>query len=311
MQTAELQDSLAAAGEVVIHDDGVALVAAAVSSSAPSGSDLEEDYWIAVATFQAGTVTARDLIGDIRFLSLDTRTPSPDPVWVRELALHTAVEEIMTIAALSMGMDTVSVTSSVLQRRLEDHLLDMYYACVIQPHLEAGESDLEELYLQVKDTLIIPEKRVFRTVTARGFDQMAFMQRALEADEDIFTMTDSLTQDPTLLAPGESCLTDTMVWSDVPAPWDSILFEAELDETVFCSVSVDRVLAFQPVAITAARPAMFRESLDELQEIYRTMKEDQLLQGLVDSLASVYHIEIDRDFVNSYVNTGGANDLQN
>jgi len=151
------------------------------------------------------------------------------------------------------------------------------------------------------DTVVIPEERVFKTISAVGREQVNLLQQVFESEGDPFSMTEEFTTVQSIVAPGESIVTVPMMMSSVPPPWNEMLFSAEMNETVLCSIDVQRILLFEVIEIRPEHIATFEESQSRLTDIYKTAEEEDVISGLVDSLSSVYHIEIDREFVDSFI----------
>lgn len=260
-----------------------------------------EEEEMTAYTYDGGGRTIYQLAENIRNLPPVEGTDPSDPSWVKGYCRLLGVYDIMGMRAREEGMDTLPEVTEYLDNRLSGHLLDIYYAEVIQPRLEPDEEEMMQVYEEYKDSLVVPEIRVFRVISASGDDQLDLLSSTIGEGGDPFRLTDDLTLVESLLAPGESNLTRGMYASEIPRPYSERLFNAELNETVLCSIAVDRVMVFEPVDIQPPRPATFEESHDEIAAMLRVQKEEEVVSGLVDSLASVYHIEIDRDFVEGYI----------
>ncbi|OPL17931.1 MAG: hypothetical protein AVO35_07165 [Candidatus Aegiribacteria sp. MLS_C] len=297
-----LLDSLRQEYRLEIDEPAVELVA---SHFIPGSMEYDpftpEEEETSVYSYEGGGRTVYQLAENISRLPPVEGTNPSDPSWVKGYCRLLGVYDIMGARALEAGMDTLPEVTDYLDDRLSDHLLDIYYAEVIQPRLTPGDNEMMEVYEEHRDSLVVPETRVFRVISAAGEDQLDLLASTLEEGGNPFRLTDDLTLVESLLAPGESSLTRGMYASEIPRPYSDMLFDAELNETVICSIAVDRVLVFQPVDIQPPRPATFEESYDEIASMLRADKEEEVVSGLVDSLSSVYHIEIDRDFVESYI----------
>ena len=123
-------------------------------------------------------------------------------------------------------------------------------------------------------------------------------------------MIEELTTIPSLLAPGETIITRPISESEIPSPWGGMLFSAEMHVTFTCSVEVERVLLFELTEIKPEHIATFSESQDQLLTIFRALEEEEVISGLVDSLSSVYHIEIDWDFVDRFIYADSSSTAQ-
>jgi hypothetical protein len=160
------------------------------------------------------------------------------------------------------------------------------------------------------DILIVPEQRIFEAVGAIGSEQIEILSDIVSSGGEPFEHVAQLTFLSDLTAEGESTRTGPMEMGDIPAPWDGMLFSTDLNETVYCSLSTDRIFVFQVSEVIPSRQATFEESMDEITGIASASKEEEVVTGLVDSLKSIYHIEIDRTFIDGFIysdSTSGEN----
>lgn len=252
-------------------------------------------------SYEGGGRTVYQLAENIRNLPPAPDTDPSDPQWIERYAGLIGLYDILAVEARKQGMDTLPETVNYLRPRLNDHLLDIYYAEVIQPRLVSSEEEMMEVFQAHRDSLVVPETRVFHSLSAVGDQQLQLLDSIMERDIDPFGLTEEFTPVQSLLAPGEETLTRPIYSSEIPQPYRDIMFGADMEETVTCSVSADRVLVLKTVEINPERPATFEESQDEIAAVLRTEKEEEVLSALVDSLASVYHIEVDRDFIEGFI----------
>ena len=264
----------------------------------PFSSEQER---IVAYTFEGGEKSLLDLVEDIRSIpAFASRTPA-DREWVESYCRTLGIYDIMAIEARELQMDTLPEILSIVERQVADELLDVYYRLMIEPGIEPTSAQLLEMYEDSLPNLIVHEQRTFKTIGAIGEDQLETLHQIVSDDEEPFNRADDLTPLVDLLAPDETVLTDPMTFNDIPAPWNEMLFSAELFETVFCSLSVERVLVFRIEAIIPEHQASFDESRERLIEPVRVLNEEKIVSGLVDSLRSVYHIQMDRDFIDGFI----------
>ncbi len=297
-----LFDSLRTAWEFRIEEGMPQLLA----SHFPRGSrDYEpftpEEEEMQAYSFEGGGRTVYQLAENIRNLPSAPDTDPSDPEWIERYAGLLGLYDILAMEARREGMDTLPETVNYLRPRLNDHLLDIYYEEVIQPRLVSGEEEMLEVFQQYRDSLVVPETRVFRVVNAVGEQQLQLLDSIMGRGMEPFGLADEFTPVPSLLAPGEESLTRQIYSSEIPQPYRDIMFGADMEETVTCSVSEERVLVLKPLEINPERPATFEESRDEIAAMLLVEKEEEVLAALVDSLASVYHIEVDRDFIEGFI----------
>lgn len=277
-----------------------------MASHFPQGSQEYEPFTreeedMQAYSYEGGGRTVYQLAENIRNLPSAPETDPSDPEWIERYAGLIGLYDILAMEARKQGMDTLPATVNYLRPRLNDHLLDIYYAEVIQPRLEPGEEEMLEAYQAHRDSLVVPETRVFRVLSAVGDQQLQLLDSIMDRDIDPFGLAEEFTPVRSLLSPGEETLSRRIYSSEIPQPYRDIMFEAGMEETVTCSVSADRVLVLRPLEINPERPATFEEARDEIAAMLRAEKEEEVLAALVDSLASVYHIEVDRDFIEGFI----------
>ena len=252
-------------------------------------------------TFTGGARTLYSLVDNIRNLPPMTSASLDDPEWIREHALVLGLNDIMAMEAMKLGMDTLPDVVSYMDQRFGNHMLDYYYSEIIEPRIIPTEEKLLEIYEAHRDSFIVPEGRVFNTLGAVGDEQLDLLEQVLESGDDPFSMIEEFTPVTSILAPGESIVTRSMTASEIPPPWNDMLFSSEMHVTFTCSVEAERVLVFELTEISPERIATFSESRDRVLAIFRATEEEEVISGLVDSLSSVYHIEVDWGFVDSFI----------
>jgi hypothetical protein len=298
----ELFDSMRTLNNLQIVDGIPELIA---SHFSPNNRDYEpftsEQEDMAAYTFTDGDRTLYSLVENIRKLPPMSSYAPDDPGWIRDYSWLLGLNDIMVMEARKLRMDTLPDVVSYMDQRFGNHVLDFYYSEVIEPRLIPTEEDLLEIYEAEQDSFIIPEGRVFNTISAVGEEQLDLLERLLESGDDPFSMLEELSPVTGILAPGESIITRSMTASEIPPPWNDMLFSAEMHTTFTCSVDAGRVMVFELIEISPERIATFSESQDQLRTIFRALEEEEVISGLVDSLSSVYHIEVDWEFVDRFI----------
>lgn len=260
-----------------------------------------EQLEMAACTFTGGERSVYYLVENIRNLpSSMPRTPT-DPDWVEGYCRLLGLYDMMAMEARKMQMDTLPEIVYFVERRVSNKLLDIYYDSVIKPQTEPSYEELLETYEDNIDMLLVPEARVFKAVGAFGEDQLETLSQIITSGQEPFVFVDELTKLTSILAPDEDVLTNPLKVSDIPDQWSEMLFEAELNETVICSLSMEQVFVFRLEQIIPEHHATFEESRDNLIDLITTEKEEEAVTGLVDSLRSVYHIYIDRDLIDGFI----------
>ncbi len=262
-------------------------------------------------SFNGGARSLYSLVENIRNLPPLTNNDTDNPQWIKDYCQLLGLYDIMAMEARKLGMDTLPEIVSYVDQRFGNHVLDLYYTEVIEPRLVPTSEDLLNIYESERDMLILSERRIFRTISAVGQEQLDLLEQVMDSSGDPFILTDELTIVQSLLAPGESNITAPLTTSAVPPPWDETLFSLELNETTLCSITAERVLVFELIEIKPENIPSFEESQDQLIEMHNSLKEEEVISGLVDSLSSVYHIEIDREFIDRFIYSDSSEvDLQ-
>lgn len=256
---------------------------------------------MAAYTFTDGERTLHSLVENIRQLPPMSSYSPGDSGWIREHCLLLGLYDIMAMEARKLSMDTLPDVVSYMDQRFGNHVLDFYYSVVIEPRLIPTEEELLEVYEAHRDSFIVPEGRVFNTVCADGEEQLDLLEQLLEFGDDPFSIIDQFTPVASILAPGESAITRVMTAAEIPPPWDDMLFSSEMHQAFTCSVGAERVMLFELTEVIPEHIAAFSESQDRVLTIFMAMEEEEVISGLVDSLGSVYHIEVDWGFVDRFI----------
>ncbi len=297
-----LFDSLRTANNLQIIDGIPELISSHFSTNSRIYEPFTSEQENMVAyTFSGGTRTLYSLAENIRKLPPMSSSSPDDPEWIKEYVLVLGLNDIMAMEAVKLGMDTLPDVVSYMDQRFGNHLLDYYYSEIIEPRLIPTEEKMLEIYETERDSFIIPEGRVFNTLSAVGEEQLDLLEQLLESGDDPFSMFEEFSNVQGILAPGESIITRPLTASEIPPPWNDMLFSAEMHETFTCSVQIGRVLVFELTEIRPEHIATFSESREQVLTIFWALEEEEVITGLVDSLSSIYHIEVDWEFVDRYI----------
>jgi hypothetical protein len=251
-------------------------------------------------TFDGGSRSLISLVENIRNLPPAMPKSPTDLEWVEGYCSILGLYDIMAMEGREQGMDTLPEVMSFVEQSCTSHLLDGYYALVIAPRLTPTAGELRELYEQNEGMFIIPESRTFEAISAFGAGQMDLLESLISSGTDPFSRIADLTLLEGLTAPGDSIMTPSLTLAEVPSPWDSLLFSAELGETLLCTLSTDRVAVFRVAEISPERTASFEEAQEQLVQLVTGEKEEEVVQVLVDSLRNAYHYEVDLDFIRGF-----------
>lgn len=300
-----LLDSLGTLNNLQISEGIPELIADHYTGNGHEFESFSSDQEDMVAyTFTGGERTLYSFVENIKNLPYMSDIVLDDTDWIKGYGQLLGTYDILAMEAKKLEMDTLPEIVSYMDQRLGNELLDIYYDEVIGPGLVPTEDELREIYETEQDSLVIPEERTFRTIAAVGEEQMDMLQQVIESGGDPYSIAEDLTSVQSILAPGESLITAPMTRSEIPAPYSEMLFSAEMNETVICSIAADRVLVFETIEIDSEHNAAFEESQGQLTAMFQSRKEEQVISGLVDSLSSVYHIEIDRGFIDKFIYAG-------
>jgi len=306
-----LFDSLRSVNNLRMEEGITGVIAEHFPQDSPEYEPFTPEQENSIAyTFTGGERTLYSLVENIRSLPMIPGNDPGNPEWIKEYIQLLGLYDIMAMEAKTVGMDTMPEVVSFMEHRVSNYVLDVYYAEVIEPRLIPSRSDIMEIYEAARDTLFIPEGRIFKAISAFGEDQLSLMQQVLDSEGDPFSMIEEFTLVPNLLAPGEFLVTVPMSASGIPSPYSEMLFEAEMNETVICSIAPERILVFEVIGINPEHNATFDESEGWLTEAFISSMEEEVISALVDSLSSVYHIEIDREFVNGFIYADPGIDVQ-
>lgn len=296
-----LFDSLRTANDLRVQEGIPELLASHFTGSGQAYEPFTpEEENLRAYSFEGGGRTVLELAENISNLPVSTDRDPADPAWIDEYSRMLGLYDIMAMEGRKQGMDTLTEVRDYVIAGTDDHLLDTYYEEVIEPRIVFGEEDIVDLFQARRDSFTIPESRIFRAINAEGEDQLELLDSLLNQGMEPFDHMDVFGPVQVLQAAGEENLTRLIYSPEIPQPYHDIMFGAELGETVTCSLSATRTMALKPVEIYPERLATLEESRSEISDILRTEKEEEAITSLIDSLKSVYHVEIDREYVESF-----------
>jgi len=306
-----LEDSMRVVRNLAIIEDIPSLVAShAVDDSGDYLPYTEEELASSAYTYDGGSRTLHSLVENIANLPPMIPRQPTDPDWVYGYCWMLGLYDIMALEGRILGYDTLPDVVATIEQRLNGRILDMYYEKVIEPRLVPSEEDIQQAYAENTSMLIVPEMRSFEAIGAVGEEQLAVLTRTFALGEELFDQTDELTILSDLTPPDEPTITRMMSLSELPYPWDSLLFTADIGELVLCTLTVDRILVFRPFEIVPERAADLEEAREELNALLSSEMEEDVVSALVDSLRSAYHYEVDRNFVNGFIIEGDETVLE-
>ncbi|MEN8207791.1 MAG: hypothetical protein ABFR50_00920 [Candidatus Fermentibacteria bacterium] len=302
MYQEDLFDSLRVVNNLQITEGIPELIASHFSRDDRSYEAFTSDQEDMVAySFTDGERTLHSLVENIRQLPPMVSYAPYDPEWIGEHSRLLGLYDIMAMEAMKLSMDTLPEVVSYMDQRFNNRVLDIYFSEVIEPRLIPTEEKLLEIYEAERDSFIVPEGRIFNTIAAVGEEQLILLEQLLEAGDDPFSRAAEFSQVTSILAPGESIITRVMTAAEIPPPYDEMLFSSEMNAAFACSVEAERVLFFELTEIIPEHIASYSDSHDQLLIIFRALEEEEVLSVLIDSLSSIYHIEVDWEFVDSFV----------
>jgi len=300
-----LEDSMRVVRNLTIIDDIPSLVAShAVDDTGEYTPYSEEELTSSAYTYDGGSRSLHSLVENISNLPPMVPRQPTDPEWVEGYCWMLGLYDIMALEGRILGFDTLPDVVASVEQRLNGRILDLYYEQVIGPRLLPTEEEIQQAFAENTSMLIIPEMRSFQAIGAVGEEQLEVLTRTLVRGEEPFDQTDELTLLGDLTLPDEPVITRMMTISEFPSPWDSLLFTADIGEILLCTLATDRILVFRPIESQPERPAEFEEAREELLALISSEMEEEIVTALVDSLRSVYHYEVDRDFVNGFIIEG-------
>jgi len=292
-----LEDSLRAAHNlIVMPGTGKIIASYALDPLGNHTEYTEEDAWSPAYTWDEGERPMIWLAENIRSMPQFLPRDAGDEVWVEEYCLTLGLYDIMRVNAIEAGLDTVPETATVINRNRSRYVLDVYYADVIAPRIEVTDEQMQRLFEEKLDLFMLPEGRIFSTVSAIGEDQIDLLQSLVSNGEDPFERLDDLTSSQSLLAPGESLLSIPITLMDVPEQFQELLFGADFGEVVICSTSASSRVVFRLEEELPERPKTFEAAEQQLRTMAYSELDEEVVLGLVDSLKAVYAPVIDWDY---------------
>ncbi len=304
-----LEDSLRVAHNLtVMPGTGKIIASYALDRLGNHTEYTEEDAWSPAYTWDEGERPMIWLAENIRSMPQFLPRDAGDEVWVEEYCLTLGLYDIMRANAIEAGLDTVPETAAVINRNRSRYVLDIYHADVIAPCIEVTDEQIQRLFEENMDLFMLPEGRIFSTVSAIGEDQIDLLQRIVSDGGDPFERLDDLTSSQSLLAPGESLLTIPITLLDVPEQFQELLFSADYGEVVVCSTSASSRVVFRLEEELPERPKTFETAEQQLRNMAYLELEEEVVLGLVDSLKAVYAPVIDWEYFREFYDPGDSDE---
>jgi hypothetical protein len=292
-----LEDSLRVAHNLtVVPGTGELISSYATDMLGNHAGYSEEDASKIAYTFDGGDRSVIWLANNIRGMPGFLPRDAMDAKWVEDYCLTLGLYDIMRVNAIEAGLDTVPETAIQINRNRSRYILDIYHADVIAPRIEVTDELMLRLFEENLDRFMLPEGRVFSTVSAVGEDQVDLLEGIISRDGDPFERIDDLTPSQSILAPGESLLTRPISLEDVPERFQDLLFGADYDEVVVCTISETSRIAFRLEEELPERPNTFEAVENQLRNMAKLELEEVIVLGLVDSLKALYAPVIDWDY---------------
>ncbi len=260
----------------------------------------EEEAWSPAYTWDGGERPVIWLAENVKNIPVFLPRDARDPEWVEDYCQTLGLYDIMRMNAIAAGLDTIPETASKIRRNQTDYILDLYHDVVIEPGINVTEYRFQLAYEENLESFLLPEARVFSSVTAADAFQVDLLYSILAEGGDPFDRIEDLTPTSILLAPGEQLLTDSLSRDDIPEQFRDLLFDSDYGEVVVCSTAVDSRIAFRLEEEIPERYASFEDVLPQLKDIALMQAEEEIVVGLVDSLKAVYHPVIDWDYFAGY-----------
>ena len=296
-----LEDSLREARHLTVMPGTGGLVASHATDTYGNHTEYsEEEAWKPAYTWDGGERPilwlADNIAGMPDFLPRD----ATDSVWVEKYCLTLGLYDIMRTIAIEVGLDTIPENARYIDRNQSRYILDLYYPDVVASRIEVTYEQMQRIYDENADLFILPEARVYSTVSAVGQEQVDLLEDLIDSGGDPFARLRDLTPTESLLAPGESLLTRPIALVDIPERFQDQLFGCEPGEVVVCSTTVDSRIVFRLEEELPERPKPFDDSRPQLNNMAYLEQEEQVVVGLVDSLKEEYAPVIDWDYFRQF-----------
>lgn len=295
------QDSLLNAVDLEINFAACSLLASkATSAQGDHEPFTPEEESIEAITWIGGSRSLASLAGNIIDLPGAIPRDARDPSWISNYAFWIGLYDVQAMVATSMGLDTLPQNAALIRRKQAETLLDMYYEAFLGSRMIMDEELLEQHYLAVSDTMIIPEKRTFIHTAAQGEEQVQLLNDLFQRGEDPSQNAESLTFIPQLSAGEGSALTRPMDISEFPEAYQERVQELGQGEAMICSLEAGFHVYFRLEEIIPAHRPLLEEIRGTLEPRVMAQVEVMVIAALVDSLREVYHPYIDEEFFHSF-----------
>lgn len=250
-------------------------------------------------SWDGGSRSVLSLAVNIREIPPQMPRNAADPAWVEGYCRLIGLYDIMAVTAIEQGFAERPRLADDIRRAREEVLLEAWHEAVVLPRVSITESELLEAWEQNRDMLLVPERRVFRMIAA-GPDMAGWLAGLVAAGEDPFLHADSLQEVASLLDPSADGLTYPLTEGDLPGFAAREAFGAPPGQPVLVTAPSGGALYLVAVEVLPGREATFDEARPSLEELMLGRRSEEVLSGLVDSLASTYSWSIDQDFLDRF-----------
>lgn len=296
-----LEDSLRSALHLTITPGIGELISSHAMDRIGNFSDYtEEEAWSPAYTWDGGERPVLWLAENVRSIPVFLPKDARDSEWVEEYCQTLGLYDIMRMNAIAVGLDTIPETASQIRRNQTDYILELYHEEVIVPGIDITEERLQLAYEENLESFLLPEARVFSSVTASDAAQVDLLYSILAEGGDPFDRIEDLTPTTILLAQGESLTTNPLYRDDIPEQFRDLLYDSDYGEIVVCSTAVDSRIAFRLEEEIPERYSPYEDALPQLKNIAFAQAEEEIVVRLVDSLKAVYHPVIDWEYFAGY-----------
>lgn len=298
----EAQDSLLSWVDLRIDTGACSLIA---SRARATWGDYEpfslDEQRMAAITWNGGERSLIDLAMNIVSLPPSMPRDATDPQWIADYAFYLGLYDAQAMVAITMGLDTIPQNARLMARREAETLLDQYHSHVLAHRITVDEDLLNQHFLAARDTMVIPEARVFVHAAGLGHEQVALLNAIHTRGDDPVEQSDQLTFIPDLSRSPGSAVTRPMTEQDFPEPFRVRLMGLQPGESMICSLESDFHVYFRLQEVIPDHAPELEEIRHILEPRVLFEVETMVIAELVDSLKSVYRPFIDREFFDSFI----------
>lgn len=296
-----LEDSLKTAYNVQVDMEAIEMIAENASENGSSfgifGIDKED---IIVVSWDGGERSIYSVTNNI--LGLPGYYPrSTDNVkWLEDYAVRLAMFDIEMQEAQILGLDTIPEVAYQINSKRWENLLDKYYEVVIAPRINPDSVLINDVYLELREEMPIPENRTFHVLFLASTEKIAEAEAMMVAEVDVLAEMDQFEIFPPILLEGEQTLSIPLSKSQIPPDNQEELFNLALGDEAIISLSDSTSLWLKLENIEEERIPTYEDIRDRVIAEANQRVETATIETLVDSLSNEYHVYVNEEYFQQF-----------